>query len=156
MILLVVTFWYGAGDDEGRTGVIDQYAVHFIHHGEVVFTLHHLFRGMDHVITEVVEAEFVIGTIGNIGQVRFATGFAVGFMLVDTVHRKTQPFEDGAIPFGVTTGEVVVDRHDMNAFAGQGIEIGREGRDKGLTFTGGHFSDLSLVQYGAANELYVV
>ena len=41
----------------------------------------------------------------------------------------------------------------MNAFGGQGIEIGREGCDKGFSLTGLHLCNLTLVQDHAANHL---
>src|ERR1700754_521963 len=125
MVLLVVPFWNRTGNDQWGTRIIDEYAIHFIHHRVVVFALYHLFRRMHHIITQVVKPEFVVGTIGNIRHVSLTARFAVWLVLVDTIDRQTQPFEDGAIPFGVTTGQVIVDRHDVYPFAGQGIQVGR-------------------------------
>ncbi len=44
----------------------------------------------------------------------------------------------------------------MHAFAGEGVEVGRERGYEGFTFTGGHFGDLTLVQHDTADQLYVV
>ena len=43
----------------------------------------------------------------------------------------------------------------MDAFAGQGVEVDRQGRDQGLAFAGLHFRDLAPVQNNAAQHLYV-
>src|ERR1700761_8399272 len=111
---------------------------------------------MDHVITEIIETKFVIGTVGDVRQISLAAGFAVGFVFVDTIHGETQPFEDRTVPFRVTTGEIIVYRHDMHPFAGQTVEIGREGGNEGLTFTGSHFCDLALMEDGTSYELNIV
>ena len=44
----------------------------------------------------------------------------------------------------------------MNAVAGQGIEIGRQGCDQRFTFTGFHFGDIALMQDHAADKLDVL
>ncbi len=60
-----------------------------------------------------------------------------------------------AHPFGVARGEVIVDRNDMNAAAGEAVEIGRQGRDERFTFTRSHLGDAALVQGDAADHLHV-
>src|SRR5215813_9309455 len=59
----------GARDDEWSARLVDQNIVYFVNNAEVVFALDHFFDGTDHVIAEVIEAKFVVGTIGNIGIV---------------------------------------------------------------------------------------
>ncbi len=44
----------------------------------------------------------------------------------------------------------------MDALAGQGVEIDRQGADQGLAFAGPHFGDAALVQDHAADQLHVV
>src|SRR5258708_7681642 len=156
MVLLVVPSGHGSGYDQGGTRIIDQHAVHLIDHGIVMFALHHFIGGVHHVITQVIETEFVIGAIGDIGVVGFATGFAVGFVFVDAIYRQTQPFEDRPVPLGVTACQVIVHGHDMYSLAGQCIQVGRKCRYQGLTFTGGHLRDLSLVEHGTADQLHVI
>jgi len=58
-------------------------------------------------------------------------------------------------PLRVTLGEVVVDRDDVHAPAGQRVEIRRECGHQGLAFAGGHLGDLPLVQHHPADELHV-
>ena len=56
-------------------------------------------------------------------------------------------------PLGVTLGQIVVDGDDVNALAGQCIQISREGSHQGLTFAGLHLGDTALMQYDAAHHL---
>ena len=62
---------------------------------------------------------------------------------------------DLAHPLGVAAGEVVVDRDDVDALAGERVEVDRQGRDEGLAFAGPHLGDRALVQHHAADELDV-
>ena len=50
-------------------------------------------------------------------------------------------------------GEVVVDGDDVDALAGEGVEVGRSSGHQGLAFTGLHFGDVAQVQGGAAHQL---
>ena len=56
---------------------------------------------------------------------------------------------------GLVLGEEVVDGDDVHALAGEGVEVGREGRDERLALTGLHLGDVALVQRGAAHDLHV-
>ena len=56
-------------------------------------------------------------------------------------------------PLGVALGQVVVDGDDVHPLAGQGVEVGGQGRHQGLAFTGLHLGDLALVQHHAADQL---
>ena len=59
-------------------------------------------------------------------------------------------------PFHVAAGQVVVDRHDVDALALQRIEIRRQRGDQRLAFAGDHFGDRAAVQHHAADQLHVV
>ena len=50
---------------------------------------------------------------------------------------------DLAHPLGVALGQVVVDGDDVDALAGERVEIDRQGRDQRLAFAGVHFGDLA-------------
>ena len=69
--------------------------------------------------------------------------------------REAQEVVDAAHPLGVASGQVVVDRDDVDALAGEGVEVGGHGGHQGFAFTGLHFGDLALVQDDAADELDV-
>ncbi len=51
--------------------------------------------------------------------------------------------------------QVVVDRDDVHALAGQRIERGRHGRDQRFAFTGLQLGDAAVVDGGAADDLNV-
>ena len=74
------------------------------------------------------------------------------------MHADGQPEEavHPAHPLGVALGEVVVDRDDVDALAGERVEVGRQRRDEGLALTGLHLGDVAEVQRGAAHDLDVV
>ena len=63
---------------------------------------------------------------------------------------------DAAHPLSVTFGQVVVDRDDVDAVAGDRVEIRREHAGEGLAFTGLHLGDVADVQRRAAHDLDVV
>ena len=79
--------------------------------------------------------------------------------VVEAVHdhadRQPEEFVDLPHPLGVAFGEIVVDGDDMNAAAGQRVEIDRERGDQRLAFAGLHLGDPALVQHHAADELDV-
>ena len=63
---------------------------------------------------------------------------------------------DAAHPLGVALGEVVVDRDDVDAVAGERVEVRRQRGDQGLALTGLHLGDVAEVQRAAAHDLDVV
>ena len=62
---------------------------------------------------------------------------------------------DAAHPLGVAAGQIVVDRHDVDALAFERVEIGGERGDQRLAFAGLHLGDLALVENRAADQLHV-
>ena len=69
--------------------------------------------------------------------------------------RQAEKAIDLAHPLGVAAREVVVDRDDVHAVAGQRVEIDRQGRDQGLAFAGLHLGDHAAMQHDAAHQLHV-
>ena len=153
---LVVAFGHRTGDDQRRTGIVNQDGVDLVDDGVVVLALHEVFRTDGHVVAQVIETEFVVGTEGDVGQVGTAAGIGVGLVFVDAVHAQAMEHVERSHPLGVTLGQVVVHCHYMYAVTGQGIEEYGEGSHEGFSFTGCHFGNLTLVQHDAAEELYVV
>ena len=76
-------------------------------------------------------------------------------VVLDDADRHAEEPVDLAHPLGVAPGEVVVDRDDVDAFAFERVEIGRQRGDEGLALAGLHLGNLALVQDGAADELDV-
>jgi hypothetical protein len=48
-------------------------------------------------------------------------------------------------PLAVSPRQIVVDGDDVDALAGEGVEVSGEHRDKGLPFARPHLCDLSVV-----------
>ena len=122
--------------------------------GEGVRTLDHLRHVVFHVVAQIVEAELVVRAVGDVGGIGLAA-----LLVVEPVHdhadREPEERVDLAHPRGVATGEVVVDGDDVHAFAGERIQIDRQGGDERLAFAGAHFRDRPFVEHHAADQLDV-
>ena len=79
--------------------------------------------------------------------------FSVRAAICSTPTLSPKQVEDRRHPARITAGQVIVDRDQVHALAGQGIQVHRQGRHQGLAFTGAHLSDLALVQHRAADQL---
>ena len=145
----------GAGDDERGARLIYKDGIHFVDDGVVKFALQAVFGGERHVAAQVVEAEFVVGAVGDVAAVRRLFVF-LRHAGDDDAGGHAEEAVEFAQFFAVAAGEVVVDGDDVHAFAGQGVQVDGQGGDQGFAFTGAHFGDFALVQHDAANHLYVV
>ena len=116
--------------------------------------LDHLPHLVLHVIAQVVEAEFVVGAVGDVAGVG-----GPPLLIVETVDddadAEAEEIVDFAHPARVAAGEVIVDGDDVDAAAGERVEIDRQRRDQGFALAGAHFGDRALVQHHAADQLYV-
>ncbi len=116
--------------------------------------LHHLVQTHFHIIAQIVEAVFVVGPVGNVAGIGGAA-----LRIVKAVHDHTdgevEEFVDPSHPFGVALGEIVVHGDDVNALAGERVEIDRQRRHQRLAFAGFHLGDVALVQHHAADQLHV-
>ena len=144
-----------AGNDQGGTGLIDQDGVHLVHDGEAVAPLHQL-AGVDaHIIPEVVEAHLVVGAVGDVGGVG-VLALLRGQAVNDQTHLQAKEAMHLAHPLGVTLGQIVVDGDDVDALAGQRVQIGGEGGHQRFAFAGLHLGDPALMQHDAAHQLHPV
>ena len=107
-----------------------------------------------HVVAQIIEAELVVGAVGDVGAVG-----RLAFLVVQVVHDhadvQAQELVEAAHPFRVALGQVIVDRDHVDALAGKRVEVARQRGDQRLAFAGFHFGDLALVQHHAANQLHV-
>jgi hypothetical protein len=71
----------------------------------------------------------------------------------DDADGEAEELVDLAHPLGVALGEVIVDGDDVDAVAGESVQIAGERGDEGFALTGTHFGDLALVEDHAADEL---
>ena len=73
----------------------------------------------------------------------------------DAADRQAEKLIDRAHPFAVARRQVIVDRDDMDAPAGQRVEINRQRGDERFAFAGRHFGDLARDAGHAADKLHV-
>ena len=73
----------------------------------------------------------------------------------DDADRHAEELVDLPHPLAVAAGEIIVDGDDMDALAGQRVEVAGQRRDERLAFTGAHFGDLAVMQDHAAHQLYI-
>ena len=59
-----------AGNDQRRARLVDQDRIDFVDDRVVVAALHHLGALVFHVVAQIVEAEFVVGGVGDVGRHR--------------------------------------------------------------------------------------
>ena len=144
----------GAGNDERRPRFVDEDRVHFVDDTVIEGALYHLVGTDDHVVTQVVEAEFVVRPVGDVGVISPAALF-IREIVDDEADGQAEELIDTAHVFTVTSSQVVIDGDDVNALTGQGIEVYRKGRNQGLPFTGTHFGDIPAMKDDTAQDLDV-
>jgi hypothetical protein len=154
LVIEVRRFLRGARDDERRPRFVDQDAVDLVHDCEVMPALHVVREVELHVVAEVIEPELVVGAVGDIAAVGDLP-FGVVEVVLDDPDCHPQEAVDAAHPLRVAAGKIVVDGDDVNPFACERVQIGRQGRDERLAFAGLHLGDPPFVQHHAADELYV-
>ena len=143
-----------AGDDQRRARLVDQDRVDFVDDGVDVPALDHVLHAVLHVVAQIVEAELVVGAVGDVAVVGL-----LALLVVEPVHDDADGEAEEAVdlphPFAVALGEVVVDGDDVDAAARQRVEIDRQRRHQRLAFAGLHLGDLAFVQDHAADQLHV-
>ena len=122
--------------------------------GVGVPALHHVLEPVLHVVAQVVKAELVVGAVGDVAVV-FLLALLVVEAVDDDADREPEELVDLPHPFGVALGQIIVDGDDVDAAAGQRVEIDGKRGDQGLAFAGLHLRDLAFVQHHAADELDV-
>lgn len=63
---------------------------------------------------------------------------------------------DATHHLGVALGQIVVDRDQVNAVSGEGVQIRGQRADEGLALAGLHLRDVAEVERGATHHLHVV
>ena len=153
-----------AGDDQRRARFVDQDVVDFVDDRVVQRTLRLLaILGIaivaaprrTHVVAQVVETELVVRAVGDVAGVGLLPLLHLHVRL-DRADGQAQPHVQRRHPLHVAAGQVVVDRHDVDALAFQRVEIGGQRGHQRLAFAGHHFGDRAAVQHHAANQLHVV
>jgi hypothetical protein len=141
-------------DDEGRARLVDEDRVHLVHDREIVSPLDVAGQLELHVVAQVVEAELVVRAVRDVGGVG-DLALGVVEVVLDDADGEAQEAEDPAHPLAVALGQVVVDGDDVDALAGQGVQVRGQGGDEGLALARLHLRDHPAVQGQAADELHV-
>ena len=145
-----------AGDDQRGAGFVDEDRVDLVDDAVVVAALHLLLARHGHVVAEVIEAELVVGAVGDVGGVLDPLVGRVAVAREHETNLEAHPAMHLAHPLGVARGEVVVHRDDVHTLAGGAVEIDRQRRRQGLALTRLHLGDPAEVQGGTTDELDVV
>ncbi len=143
------------GDDQWGPGLVDEDRVDLVHDGVDVIALGQLLGRHGHVVAQVVEAELVVGSVGDVG---FVGGTPLGRIVsgLDQTHRQAEEAVDAAHPVGVAAGQVIVHRDDVHTLAGQRIQVDRQGGDQSLALPSAHLGDHAAVEGARADHLHVV
>ncbi len=142
-------------DDQRGAGLVDEDRVDLVDDREVVPALDEVIERPGHVVAQVVEAELVVGAVGDVRVVR-RLALLGRHVVEDLADGEAKEAVHPAHPVGVAAREVVVGGDQVHALAGQRVEIHRQGRDQGLTLAGLHLGDVAEVQGDAAHELHLV
>ena len=141
-----------AGDNQRRTGFINQDGVHLVHDGKGVAPLNQLLLVNRHVVPEVVEAQLVVGAVGDVGGVG-GPALGGGHAGNHQTDGQTHVAVDLAHPLGLVFCKVVVDGDHMDAPSVQGIQVAGQNGNQRLAFTGLHLGNPALMEHDAADEL---
>ena len=143
-----------AGDNQWGARFVNQDRIDLVNDGVVERALAPAGLLVLQIVAQVVEAEFVVGAVGDVTGIG---GLLVGALHIRQVHPGGEAEEavEPPHPFSIAAREVVVHRHHMHAVAGQRIQIYRQGRHQGFAFARAHFGDLAFVQGDAANQLHI-
>jgi hypothetical protein len=143
-----------AGDDQRRPRLVDQDRVDLVHDRVRMAALDGRLQRDGHVVAQIVEAELGVGPVRD---VRLVGDLALRerHHVLDVADRHAQALVDAAVPLRVALGQVVVDRDEVAAAAGERVQVEREARDERLALTGLHLGDVALVEDDAAHQLDV-
>ncbi|SIH63488.1 Uncharacterised protein [Mycobacteroides abscessus subsp. abscessus] len=144
----------GAGDDERGAGLVDEDRVDLIDDGEGMAALDELLGRPRHVVAEVIEAELVVRAVGDVRGVLLPS-LVGGHVRLDAARLHPEEAEDAAHELRLVGREVVVDGDDVDAAAGERVEVGGGRGHERFALTGLHLGDVAEVECGSAHELDV-
>ena len=119
----------------------------------MVGALHLVFLIDDHIVPQIVEPKFVVGTVSDI---RGVCGLPLrGVQPVDDkADRKAEIAINLAHPFAVPPCKVVIHRNHVHAFSGKGVEVCGQDDGLGFSFAGLHFGNPALMEDYSAEDLH--
>src|SRR5436190_11166904 len=143
-----------AGDDQRRPRLVDEDRVDLVDDAVVVPALDDAVERDGHVVAQVVEPELGVRAVGDIGVVRL---FPLGerHHVLDPAGPHPELLVDRPHPVRVALRQVVVDRDQVNAVAGDRIQVQRLRRDERLSFARLHLGDVAFMQDDPTHHLHV-
>ena len=115
--------------------------------------LHHVLLIDDHVVAQIVEAHLVVCAVGDVAGIRRLALFLRQIMH-NHAHGHAEEAENAAHVLALELGQIIVDGHDMHAFAGERVEVSRHGCRQGLALAGLHLGNAALMEHDAAEHLH--
>ena len=155
-----------AGDDQRRPRLVDQDVVDLVDDREVVrgerlsvlvvaaAVLDLLLERRGHVVAQVVEPELGVRAVRDVGGVGGPL-LLVRLHVLEHADAHAERLVDRAHPVGVAAREVVVDRHDVHALAGERVQDDGQRGGQRLALAGPHLGDRAVVQHHPADHLHV-
>ncbi len=144
-----------SGNDQRCAGLINQDRVNLVNDRIFQIALYQLLLVNHHVVTQVIEAQFVVRHVGNVAGILLAA-LVVIHLIEYTADCQTQKLMHLPHPLRVTMRQIIIDRDNMDTLSGQGIQVSRKRRHQRLTFSGTHLGDAALVKDNAADDLHPV
>ena len=143
-----------AGNNQRGTRFVDQNGIYFVDYGKVQLALYFIVLIGHHIVAQVVEAEFIVGTVGDVGAISV---LAVElFHIADNyAHRQTEEIIQRLHGGGITGGQIVVHGNHVYTFAGQSVQVNRQCSHQSFTFTSAHLGDFAVMQHHTADQLHV-
>ena len=137
-----------------RPGLIYEDRIHLVYNGIVQLALHHSFLIDHHIIAQIIETVLIIGPISDI---RLISGSPVSFgnAMYHASYREPQECIEFAHPFHITLCQIIVDGDHVDALSFQRVEVGRQRRHEGLTFTCLHLGYPALMEHDTTYHLNV-
>ena len=121
-----------------------------------MIALHLVFLAAGHpIITQVVEAEFGRGAVGDITIVHLTASLRIHTVL-NTANRQAEHAEQVPHPLGVAACQIIIHCDQLAIAPRQSVQIERARRYQSLTFTRRHFRDMFFMDRDPADKLHIV
>ena len=134
LVVLVGGFLRRPRNDQRRARLVDEDVVHLVHDREVELSLHVFLERELHVVAQVIEAELVVRTVGDVREIRFLAldrAKALEAVVLDQIfgivkeacvvddrcHAETQGVINRSHPLHVTPRQVVVHGDEVRALS---------------------------------------
>ncbi|MNU81371.1 hypothetical protein D3C71_710290 [compost metagenome] len=105
-----------SGNNQRSTRLIDKNGVHLVNNAEIERTLNHLLFVENHIVTQIVEPEFIVRSVRNIASISRLLLFMFHTVQVDP-YGHSQEVIDLAHFRAVTLCQIIIHGHNVNALA---------------------------------------